>query len=257
MLSGKLLPMSEHNKKSSYDDIMTFYGRKPVLELLENPETDIHRLHLADSNKDSDIMSQIESLATSRHIEIVRHSKKALSRISKNARQDQGVAIDVKPAGYRSIDDLPSHGEFLALDRVTNSQNLGMIIRSVAASPLSGVILPKSGCAKVDALVMKASAGALIKTDLFHCENIVAGLTKLKDADTEVLGLASDGVLSLPQLDAPLRRRLFVLGNESDGLDPKVRQLCDNTLSIPIQNEVESLNVVAAATLVAFSSLYR
>ncbi len=244
-------------RKLFYDDVMTFYGRKPVLELLENQDTEIHRLHLADSNKDNDIIRQIESLAESRHIEIVRHSKQALSRISKNARQDQGVAIDVNPSSYRSIEEIPDTGEFIALDSITNSQNLGMIIRSVAASQMAGLVLPKAGCARIDALVMKASAGTLIKADIFHCDTIENGLTHLKNQDSEVMGLASDGTTSLTEVEAPTRRRIYVLGNETEGLSADVLALCDTTVSIPISNEVESLNVVAAATLVAFSNLYR
>lgn len=250
--------MSEYEtKKRFYDDVMTFYGRKPVLELLGNPNTVIHRLHLANSNKQADIIRQIESLADSRHIEIVRHSKESLSRISKNARQDQGVAIDVRPARYRSIEALPPQGEFLALDRITNSQNLGMIIRSVAASPLSGLILPKTGCARIDALVMKASAGTLLDADIFYCGSIGPGLSAIKSQGVEILGLDADGDLRLPQIEPAEGRRIYALGNETDGLSAEVRSLCDNTLCIPIAGNVESLNVVAAATLVAFNGLYR
>ena len=246
-------------KKRRFDDMITLYGRKPVLELLEDPTTDIHRLHLATSNKGSDIIHRIESLAGKRQIEIVRHSKEALSRISKNSRQDQGVAIDINSKRYGSIRDMPAFeaAEFIALDHITNSQNLGLIIRSVAASPIEGLILPEKGCAKIDPLVMKASAGTLIKATIYRCDTILTGIRLLKKRGFEVLGLAGDGKLQLNQLGSPTGNRVYLIGNESDGLSPEILALCDATVAIPINPEVESLNAAAAATLVAFSSIYR
>ena len=75
--------------------MITIYGRNPVLEALLDPSLSFFRLHLADSNKPADIIQQITHLAKERQVDIARHSKQALSRISKNGRQDQGVALDI------------------------------------------------------------------------------------------------------------------------------------------------------------------
>ena len=250
----------------TFDSMITLYGRMPVLELLEDFSTTIFRLHLAESNADADIMRRIITLAQNRNIEIVHHTKQALSRISKSGRQDQGVAIDVKPDHYLSLNDLglslpgPDGAAFdvIALDRVTNPQNLGMIIRSVAASPINGLLLPKKGCAKIDPLVHKASAGTLIKAPIFHCPTIVDGLKQLKKEGFEIFGLDGNATRSMTALGKGRgQRRAFVLGNESQGLSYEVKALCDDLIKIPISNKVESLNVAAAATLVAFHSIYQ
>ena len=134
--------MTEYQeKKKKFDRMITLYGRKPVLEILADPDSSIYRLHLAASNQRGDAITRIKELARKRNIETVTHPKEALSRISKNARQDQGVAIDISPPNYQSIDDVKDcDGEILALDGITNPQNLGMIIRSVAASPINGLL---------------------------------------------------------------------------------------------------------------------
>src|SRR5690606_14131598 len=113
-------------------------GRKPVLEALQESTTGIYRLHLASSNKSADILDDIIALAKKKGAEIVFHDRLALSRISKNARQDQGVAADIICAGYRSceqfLESAPQHNyTLLALDGINNPQNLGMIIRSACA----------------------------------------------------------------------------------------------------------------------------
>ncbi len=50
-------------KKRQYDSMITLYGRKPVLEVLRGSNTEIHRLHLATSNKTAPIIDEIKALA--------------------------------------------------------------------------------------------------------------------------------------------------------------------------------------------------
>lgn len=236
--------------------MITLYGRNPVLEILQLEEIEIHKLHLATSNKPGGIIREITRLAESRNIEIQFHQRRALSRISKNARQDQGVAIDLVAPGYRSLHDLQDNeiregAEFLLLDRITNPQNLGLIIRSVAASSMQGMILPKMGCAGIDPLVFKASAGNLFKASIYHCKEIESALRELKRRKIAIYGLDATGDRTLSSME-DVHSCVWVLGNETDGLSPDVLRACDELVRIPLANRVESLNVSAVATLIAF-----
>ena len=82
-------------RKSFYDQLITVYGRKPVLEILEDNSIEIFRLHLAESNRSGGIIEEIQQLAKQRGVEIYFHNRQALSRISRNSKQDQGVACDI------------------------------------------------------------------------------------------------------------------------------------------------------------------
>ncbi len=245
-------------RKSQFDNMITLYGRKPVLEILLTKDISVHRLHLAKTNKSSAIVDQIQSLATARNIDIRFHDKSSLSRISRNARQDQGVAIDLEAPGYQPLSsfvpDPDTPTRLLLLDRVTNPQNVGMIIRSVAAAPGCAVILPGRGAAKIDPLVFKASAGTLLRARIYHCADTPTALEHLKSLQVTVFGLCADGNLSFADVN-DTSTNIFVLGNESEGLDDEVLALCDGRLAIPLANQVESLNVSAVATLIAFRGL--
>ena len=89
------------------------------------------------------MIKEIKQLAANRGVEIVYHSRLELSRISRNGKQDQGVACDIHCAGFDTYQNLLDNFDakanpyfsLIALDGVTNPQNLGMIIRSVTASP--------------------------------------------------------------------------------------------------------------------------
>jgi 23S rRNA (guanosine2251-2'-O)-methyltransferase len=245
------------DKKRKFASMITLYGRKPVLEILLDPETSIFRLHLAESNQRGDTITQIRKIAQKRGIDIITHPKGALSRISKNARQDQGVAIDIAPPKYQSVEQVSDNaGQLLALDGITNPQNLGMIVRSVAASPMNGLLLPKKGCAKIDPLVHKASAGTLIKSSIYHCPTIESGLKSLRSKGYQLIGLSGGVDRSLGDIGNANGKIVFVLGNETTGISEPVLALCDELACIPLESGVESMNVAMAATLVAFRTTF-
>ena len=250
-------------KKQFFNQVVTIFGRKPVLEILQDKRLTIYRLHLAESNKPQGIISDILNMATQRGADIVYHSKQALSRISKNSKQDQGVCIDVQCPQHRDfqafIDELKhSSGTYrlIALDRITNPQNLGMIIRSVCAGKIDGLLLPSKGCAAIDSLVVKASAGTLFKAPILHCQSLVNALKSAKQQGACIYGLSSHATHFINE---PNNERfiIYVLGNETDGVSNEVQNLCDKSIAIPMNNGVESLNVAVTASLLAFREVMR
>ncbi len=239
------------DKKAYFEKIITLYGRNVVVEALQDSSIEVHKLHMASSNKPDGAVKTILSLAKTRNIEITYHEKNSLSRISKNAKQDQGVAIDIIAQTYKNASEIKNLNNFrlIALDGIQNPQNLGMIIRSCAAGNVDGIILPKKSSAKISPLVIKASAGTLFKLPIYYCYSLDEILPKLKD--TSIYALSSHAKTSIYDVKAE-EKSIFVLGNESDGISSEVEQLCNNSISIPMQRGVESLNVAVTASLLAF-----
>ncbi|EQB39235.1 RNA methyltransferase [Sulfurimonas hongkongensis] len=241
------------DKKNYFEKIITLYGRNVVVEALQDSSIEVHKLHLSTSNKTDGAIKEILALAKKRDIEVTYHEKNTLSRISKNAKQDQGVAIDIISKSYRSASEIKEMPSFrlIALDGIHNPQNLGMIIRSCAASTLDGIILPKKNSAKISPLVIKASAGTLFKLPIYYCDNLEDVLQNQSDAD--IYALSSHAKRSIYDI-TPSKKSIFVLGNESEGVSPEVIKLCNKAISIPMQRGVESLNVAITASLIAFMS---
>ena len=241
-------------KKAFIERLMTFYGRNVAVELLEDTEISIHKVHLSRSNKPDTIIDKIVQLSQERNIEVIYHEKAALSRISKNAKQDQGVAIDVLSERYLHVHCIAEHFSkgyrLLALEGIHNPQNLGMIIRSAAAGNIDGIILPKKNSAKLSPLVMKASAGTLFKMEIFYCDTLAPALTSLS-SEAEIFALSSHALKSLETLEIP-SKAIFVLGNESEGVSAEILSLCNHSVAIPMNRGVESLNVAVTAALIAF-----
>jgi len=239
------------DKKAFFDKVITLYGRNVLVEILQDETIAIHKIHMADSNKEDGAIKTILSLAKQRNIEVFYHKKAALARISKNAKQDQGVAIDIIAQSYQNATVLFTQKKYklIALDGIQNPQNLGMIIRSCAAGNVDGIILPKKNSAKISPLVVKASAGTLFKIPLYFCDTLEETLANLKDANIYKLSShAKNDIYNLEQSS----KSIFVLGNESEGVSEAVANCCNTSLAIPMQRGVESLNVAVTASLIAF-----
>lgn len=241
-------------KKAFFDKVITIYGRNAVLEALEDENIAIHKLHLSDSNKANRQLDTMVNLAKQRAIEIAYHDKKALSRISKNAKQDQGVALDIVLEHYLSEEDfLDQKNSFrvLALDGIHNPQNLGMIIRSAAAGQIDAIVLPKKRAAQISPLVIKASVGTVFKLPIIKTDNLVKTLEKFKSRQSEVYTLSSHAKASYKDTHYG-QKVVFILGNESEGVSPEVESLSTASIAIPMNRGVESLNVAVTASLLAF-----
>lgn len=238
-------------------NLLTIYGRNPVLEALKDQSVRFFRVHLADSNKPGSTLSAIKKLCRERAIEVIFHDRMSLSRISKNRKQDQGIAADIIPSGFTTLEEFlgthrDRHFRLLALENVTNPQNLGMIIRSVCAGYLDGLLLPKTGCARIDGLVIKASAGTLFKTPIVFCDQLPDALKQLHQASARVMGLTLTDSRPIHKIPGS-SSSVMVLGNETSGLTGQVLACCDERVHIPMNNTVESLNVAVTAGILCFS----
>ena len=248
------------DKKAFFRKMLTVYGRKAVLEVLQDRALSCHAVHLASSNRRDRIIDEIEAVARQREITVKTHSRAELARISRNGRQDQGVAADIICPDFDSAEEFLGNRlrgpalRLLALDGVTNPQNLGMIIRSAAAGAIDGIIHPDRGNASLGPLVIKASAGTIYRAPMLHCESLAATLRRCQAQGMAICTLDATSATSLFEY-RPSGHCVFVLGNESEGVSGEIRALADTALAIPMRNGVESLNVAVTAGLVAFSSM--
>lgn len=231
---------------------LTLFGRKPVLEALADNSISVRCVHLSDRNKPSDELAYIHKLAAQRGCEIKTHNKLALSRISKNGKQDQGVAADIYCDNFYSETALTGSGTYIAVDRIGNPQNLGMLIRSVAASGIAGLVLAEdAGNTKITPLVVKASAGTVFKCDIYKCRNLLDTCRTLAAQGFQIVCMDGRAETSLNTLKTS-DKTLFILGNETDGIRQELIELAHQTCRITMHNGVESLNVAVAGSLVAF-----
>lgn len=236
------------------DRFITVFGRKPVLAAVEDPQVPVQKILLAHTAR-GPVIKAITRAAKQRAIGIERVSPKQVNRISRNARQDQGAVADVAAPRMGALADRLAETDgpatVLLLDGVTTPANVGMILRSATGAGLEGVVLPRRGSPEVGPLVIKASAGVAFVAPIWRAPTALEAARALKTAGFALIGLAGEAPAPLHRAHWP-ERAAFVMGNETAGISAAVRAELTDTVSIPMANGVESLNVAAAATVIAF-----
>lgn len=242
---------------SPRDRFLTVYGRRPVLEALADDRLQIDKVLVAASARGPEV-AEIERLARARSVEVRRVAVSEVTRLSRNGRQDQGVAADVVAPSMRSLDDFTpaasSSSAVLVLDGLTNPQNVGMVLRTAVAAGIDGVVVPTSGVAALGPLVVKASAGVAFAAPILRARTATDAVDALRSRHGyRVYGLDARADRSLFDPVPFADRAAFVLGGEHAGLDVRV----DERVAIPLSGDVDSLNVAVACGVLCFELVRR
>ena len=139
----------------------------------------------------------------------------------------------------------------MAIDGLTDPHNLGAIVRSAEALGAHGMVLPQRRSAGLTGSVAKVAAGALEHLPVARVVNLNRALDTLKQEGYRVVGLASEGNLTLEEADlaGPL---VVVTGSEGDGLSLLTRRSCDQLVRIPLRGATPSLNASVATALLLY-----
>jgi len=235
------------------------FGRHPVQEAIDSPGALVRELKISKDRSAAERRT-LRLAAEGAGIDFEEISRHAMTRYTGAERHDQGIAALVRLERVIEVEAFvgASKGRaarnptrLLALDGVTNSQNVGMVVRSVVAAGLDGLLWPLVGQPWVNGLVVRGAAGAIFECPIVRCETLVAGLVTLQAAGFVCLGLDARADRSL-FATAPAHRAAYVLGGESVGLSEDVSGLLDGRVFIPMAGRLDSLNVAVAAGLVCF-----
>lgn len=238
---------------------ITVFGRHPVWEAIRSQGVLVREVKLVKGRLTTD-QRALRHEVVSAGIAIEEISREGLSRYSRAPRHDQGVAARVRLLRVIEVDAFveASKGRaarrpsrVIALDGVTNSQNVGMVVRSVVGAGLDGILWPMVGQPWINGLVVRAAAGSIFECPIIRCESLTTGLAALQAAGFSCIGLDAGAEQSLFTSE-PSHRVVFILGSEATGLSEGVRGLLDDRVSIPMVGPLESLNVAVAAGLVCF-----
>ena len=170
---------------------------------------------------------------------------------------NQGVCAEIAaiaPISLAEAMETAAGKLFLYLDGVTDTGNMGALMRSAAAAEVDGVILPRRRSAPLNEAALHASAGALLNTRVITSRKAAEDLKTLKDAGYWVFGAVAnaEAVYSEVDLTVPL---VLVMGGEAGGISPAVSSQLDQEIGIPISPKVESLNVSVATGILLFEIL--
>lgn len=157
--------------------------------------------------------------------------------------------VPLEPALAR----LPAGGVVCVLTHVRDPGNAGTVIRSADAAGADLVVVSDASVDVHAPKVVRSTAGSLFHLPIVSGVPVQAVLAGLRSSGVALLAADGGGAALLPEVD--LRRpHAWVMGNEAWGLEPQVRDACDEVVRVPIYGAAESLNLAMAATLCLYAS---
>lgn len=231
------------------------FGRHAVEAALANPARILHRLYAAKA-----LDATLAGLVQTRGVALEARDKPGLDRLTGPGTVHQGLVLDAEALAEITLDDLLARLDgpclLLALDQVTDPQNVGAVLRSAEVFGARAVILPARHAPAETGALAKAASGAVERVAIVRVGNLGRALEDVKREAVRAVGLAGEAETPLAEALGPEAERLcLVLGAEGPGLRPSIKQRCHALARIPMSDSaVGSLNVSNAAAVALYAA---
>jgi 23S rRNA (guanosine2251-2'-O)-methyltransferase len=147
------------------------------------------------------------------------------------------------------------------LHNIRSVHNVGSIFRTCDAAGVDEIILcgytpqPVDRFGKERADVAKVALGAEKSVKWSFVEDIKEAISNLKEGGFEVMAIEqAENSVDYKNIKA-VEKVAFILGNEPDGIEKEVLDMCDHIAEIPMKGEKESLNVSVTTGIALFRIL--
>ena len=235
------------------------FGLHAAQALLDYSPERIVRVWVDAQRRDQRLSSISEALAA-QHIQAQMTDRKTLQRLA-SGQNHQGIVIEAhmpqaldEQALKKAVAALQKTALFLVLDHVQDPHNLGACLRSADATAVDGLILPKDQAVGITPVVCKVASGAAESVPVYQVTNLARTLRWLKGQNIWIVGAAGEADDTLYQVDMTVPLAL-VVGAEGKGMRRLIRESCDLLVRLPMQGEVQSLNVSVAAGVLLYEAV--
>lgn len=136
----------------------------------------------------------------------------------------------------------------LVLDNIKDYGNLGSIVRTARSFSIDKFIFSNNNADPFQRKAIDSSRGLVFSSNLDYKENVDQTIKDLKESGYQLIITSpyAKNIQSLAPIDIT-KPIALVVGNESDGVDQQFIEQADIAIQIPMNYNVESLNVGIAA----------
>ena len=155
--------------------------------------------------------------------------------------------IRPKESKLENLDD-----NILMLDEITSTENVGSIARSAAALGVNSYLLPKQAPHPYSRRALRVSMGHISKLKVSIYDDIFESIKLLKQNGYKIYGAElTPTAINLSDVKVS-KKWVLLMGHEGKGLSQEVIDVCDEIVSIEMADDVRSLNVAVAASLMMY-----
>uniref|UniRef100_T1JJD8 rRNA methyltransferase 1, mitochondrial n=1 Tax=Strigamia maritima TaxID=126957 RepID=T1JJD8_STRMM len=275
---------NNHNQKLCLDTKgEIIFGIHPILLALRSKRRNFYKLYLKQKTTElNPRLEEIKKMAENMNLPIELTRGKILDQLS-GQRPHQSACMDcgnLETQFYTEVNEVEKNEKkrnsiclWLLLLRVKDPMNLGAIIRTAYFMGVDKILSTQIDSCPLTPVVSKASSGAMEIAPYFYIRNLIEFLKDKigwgtqhfvfkRENGWEILGtVTNDESISTRNLsDFKLTKpTILIIGNEGDGLDTSVLELCTNNLSLKPGHQnsekILSLNVSVATGIILHAIL--
>lgn len=226
---------------------MIIYGKQIVLYVLEKHSNLIEEIFLS-KEIDNKLFSRFAKLNKKIH----RVDNQKAQALAKGGNH-QGMILKLSEFNYTPLKQIKDMNFIVVLDGLTDVGNIGAIARTAYSLGVQGLIASNIKTVNNSGTI-RTSAGALLDLPFCVHPRSVDLASELIDAGFTLIGATMNGVdlKKYGKIEKTDKVALF-LGNEGEGISPKVAKKLDLKVSIKMEQEFDSLNVSAAAAILIYN----
>ena len=232
----------------------TFFivGKHAVIEALRNKNRKVLRVFLTEESKKT-IHRENQKNNLLKNVKVHFKTKKELDKyISKEQITHQGFIAEIEHLNYPVLKEFIKKKENLniaCLEEVTDTRNIGSLIRSAASFNIDGIIVKDRHFPSESKLLYKSASGCMELVNIFPVSNINTTIKYLKEKNFWVYAFISRGDKKFTDIDWK-GNNILLFGSEEKGIRQHTSEYADFNVKIDINSMVESLNISNSAAIV-------
>ena len=145
------------------------------------------------------------------------------------------------------ISHLKNYKKIAILENIKDGGNLGTIIRSACAFSFDAIILTGDCIDKYNPKVIRSSVGNIFKIPVYSDIENGKIINYLKDFS--LYSTVVDNGENIDKIKFAGKTAIF-FGSESSGLTDEIKKLVKNQITLPMNDNVESLNLAISASII-------
>ena len=245
----------KNNKNKNYTPYY-IWGLHASIAALRNENRNIKNIFCTQLVFDKYINDKVKINSSIRILKI-----NDLNTLLENKTTHQGIIIETKPLNYPGFDDvINSNNIIMALDQVTDPQNVGAIIRTFNFFGGENLLITKDHSAEINGSLAKSASGALESVNIIKITNLSMVLKKMKKKGFTIIGLDENSNVMLHTIkDYNNEKKVLIMGSEGKGLRRLTKENCDFLVSIANNNnsDFNTLNVSVSSALALYEFMGR
>jgi TrmH family RNA methyltransferase len=243
-------------REGKIDDLIFIEGARLAEEALRS-QLDVTEVFLTESfaagERGRSFLQKAEKL------DLAEVSQSVFDSLS-DTRNSQGVAvIAARPKNGKTVLEasLPKSGRkfplVVLLHRINNPSNLGAILRTSEAAGAAGVVTTENSADVFSPKALRGAMGASLRLPVWTNARFFEALSWAKE--NGLISICADVNAEKSYTEINWNRPgLLIFGSEAHGLSDEEREKIDESLLIPMENQVESLNLAVACGIILFEA---